>query len=200
MTPEDFLVVAQVLGPHGVRGELKCRLVTDFPDRFKRGTRVYVGSPPGEHRIAAARVSGRLVYLKIVGIGERATVDALRGSDVLVAVEDAMPLPEGQFYWRDVVGLRVEDTHGRHLGEVVDILATGANDVYVVRGDLGEILVPAIKDVVKAIAPAEGRMVVDPLPGMLPEPRPARRRSYGRPRSGPGRVPAKQMGESAAGF
>jgi 16S rRNA processing protein RimM len=68
-----------------------------------------------------------------------------------------------------VIGLRVEDaTTQELLGQVADILETGANDVYVVRGERGEILVPAIKDVVKEIDPAAGRMLIRPLPGMLP--------------------------------
>ena len=80
-----------------------------------------------------------------------------------------MNLPKGQFFWHQVIGLRVEDaaTH-ELLGEVVDIIETGANDVYLVRGQRGEILVPAIKDVVKQIDPSAGRMLIQPLPGMLP--------------------------------
>ena len=69
----------------------------------------------------------------------------------------------------DLDSRRVEDaTSHEDLGQVADIIETGANDVYIVRGAKGEILVPAIKDVVKHIDPATGRMVIQPLPGMLP--------------------------------
>lgn len=181
--PADYRVVAQVLAPHGVRGELKCRVVTDFPERFTPGARVFAGVPPRAHRITTARIAGPVVYLHLSGIGDRDAAEALRGTEVLVAPEDAVPLPEGQFYWNEVVGLRVEDTRGEALGSVVDILPTGGNDVYVVHGPLGEILVPAISDVVKEIAPREGRLVVELVPGLLPERRKPRRRRFARKRA-----------------
>lgn len=74
----------------------------------------------------------------------------------------------GQFFWHQIIGLTVETADGRQLGRVEDVLRTGANDVYVVRGDLGEVLVPAIAPVVKRIDPDAGRLVVELIPGMLP--------------------------------
>jgi 16S rRNA processing protein RimM len=110
-----------------------------------------------------------VVYLRFEGIQDRDAADALRGQDLMVAREDAVHLPEGEFFWDQVIGLRVEDTTGRILGSVKEILETGANHVYIVRpdGPGKEILVPAIKDVVQLIDPAAGRMVIDPLPGLL---------------------------------
>ena len=180
--PAGALVVAQVLAPHGVRGELKCRLVTDFPERFQKGVRVLVGEPPTPRRVVAARVSGKTVYLRLSGVPTRDAAEPLRGSDVLVTREDAVPLPPGQYFWSDVIGLRAEDRSGQDLGQVTEILATGANDVYVVQGPAGEVLVPAIKDVVLAIEPARGRIVVDLPPGLEPrEPRRVGRRRVAGP-------------------
>jgi 16S rRNA processing protein RimM len=151
-----------------VRGELKCRVVTDFPaERFKPGARLLIG--PDEARLRSARVRGNIVYLRFHGIDDRDAAEALRGLDVLVARKDAVHLPEGEFFWDQVIGLRVEDTSGKLLGSVKEILETGANHVYVVTapGQRKELLVPAIKDVVQLIDPAAGRMVIDPLPGLL---------------------------------
>jgi 16S rRNA processing protein RimM len=157
-----------VLAPHGVRGELKCRIVTDFPrQRFKRGNSVLVAG--AAYTIESARVQAPNVLLKLREVPDRTAADALRGKDVQIRAEDAVSLPKGQFFWHQVIGLQVEDasTHAV-LGRVSDILETGANDVYVVRSDAGrEILVPAIKDVVKDIDPTAGRMLIQPLPGML---------------------------------
>jgi len=157
-----------VLAAHGIRGELKCRIVTDFPTRrFKRGNTVMIKGQP--HTIQAARVQGATVLLKLEDISDRDVAAALRGAEVEVPTHDAVSLPKGQFYWHQVIGLRVEDaTSHEPLGEVIDIIETGANHVYIVRGQKGEILVPAIKDVVKQIDPAAGRMLIQPLPGMLP--------------------------------
>jgi len=160
--------VAQVLGAHGIRGELKCRVITDFPKRrFKAGNSVTL---KGErHVIQSARVQGDTVLLKLQDIADRNAAETYRGADVEVATQDAVRLPRGQFYWHQVIGLRVEHaTTGELLGQVSDIIETGANDVYVVKGEHREILVPAIKDVVKQIDPSAGRMLIEPLPGMLP--------------------------------
>jgi 16S rRNA processing protein RimM len=166
-TPE-FLVVALVLAAHGIRGEIKCRIVTDFPTRrFKRGNTVLIRGEP--HTIQGARIQGGTVLLRLEDIQDRDIAAALRGAEIEVPTEQAVSLPKGQFYWHQVIGLRVEDaTSHEPLGEVTDIIETGANDVYIVRGPKGEILVPAIKDVVKNIDPTEGRMLIQPLPGMLP--------------------------------
>jgi 16S rRNA processing protein RimM len=164
-----LLVVAQVLAPHGIRGELKCRIVTDFPkQRFKRGNAVLLD---GSGRVVqAARIQGQVVLLRLADITDRTTAEKFRGKDVMIRAEDAVRLPKGQYYWHEVIGLEVVDvTTHISLGRVSDILETGANDVYVVKTPRGqEILIPSIKDVVKDIDPALGRILVEPLPGMLP--------------------------------
>ena len=103
-------------------------------------------------------------------ISDRNVAETLRGKEVTVRREDALKLPAGEFYWHEVIGLSVVDaTTQQMLGTVADILETGANDVYVVRTPAGkELLVPAIKDVVKSIDPTTGHMVIEPLAGMLP--------------------------------
>lgn len=161
---------------------MKCRLVTDFPDRFHPGLHVFVGEPPRELTIQDARVTGDTVFLQFEQIEDRTLADSLRGAEVRVARADAVPLPAGQYFWKDVLGLRVEDGAGQVFGTVKDILATGANDVYVVEGASGELLVPAIRDVVKDIDPSQGRMVIEPLEGLLPSQTPRSRRRRTAPR------------------
>ena len=162
-------MVAQVLAPHGIRGELKCRIVTDFPQqRFKRGSTLLIDDV--EHVVRSARIQGQTVLLKLGDIPDRTAAEAFRGKEVTIRREDAVKLPEGQFYWHQVIGLAVIDaTSQQTLGTVRDIIETGANDVYVVHPPVGkEILVPAIKDVILSIDPSEGRILIHPLPGMLP--------------------------------
>jgi 16S rRNA processing protein RimM len=109
------------------------------------------------------------VLLKLEDVHDRDQATTFRGADIEVPTEQAVSLPKGQFYWHQVIGLQVEDISSHEkLGEVTDIIETGANDVYIVRGTQGEILVPAIKDVIKQIDPASGRVLIQPLPGMLP--------------------------------
>ena len=136
-TPE-FLVVAHVLAAHGIRGELKCRIVTDFPARrFKRGNTILIRGEP--HKIQGARIQGGIVLLKLEDTSDRDVAASLRGAEIEVPTEQAVSLPKGQFYWHQVIGLQVEvASTGEPLGTVADIIETGANDVYVVRGDKGE--------------------------------------------------------------
>lgn len=176
------LVVAFILSAHGLHGELKCRLVTDFPERFTPGLRLLVGGRDEVRRVRACRLQEPRVYLQLEGVDHREAAEALRGHELLVPAEEAVTLPAGQFLWRDVLGLRVETTAGEPLGHVRDILATGANDVYVVHGPRGEVLLPATHEVVKEIAPQLGRLVVELLPGLLPA-LPPRSVAARRPRS-----------------
>ena len=157
-----------MLAAHGIRGELKCRVVTDFPkQRFKRHSEVFLKGQA--HTVESARLQGQVALLKLSGIDTRDEAETWRGTDVEVPSQAVLKLPRGQFYWHQVIGLRVEDaTTHQAIGQVADILETGANDVYIVRGERGEILIPAIKDVVKRIDPEAGHMLIEPLPGMLP--------------------------------
>lgn len=120
-------------------------------------------------------VSVRKVALRdrqaIVEVEEISTLEmaeSIRGDLVYVPITDAARLPSGEHFWHEIVGLRVETADGRELGRVIEILRTGANDVYLTRGPAGEVLVPAIADVVEVVDVASGKIVVRLLPGMLP--------------------------------
>jgi 16S rRNA processing protein RimM len=182
-SPDAFLVVARVLRAHGTQGELACEIVTEFPQRFRRTKRVFLTPPAGPGRgvplagatpqpfgVRRARVAphrGRSeVILSLEEVPDRDGAEALRGWLVQVPDSEAWKLPRGRYYWHQIVGLRVVTVGGEEIGTVSEILETGANDVYVVRGDGGERLIPAIKQVVNEIAPERGEIVVSLMPGM----------------------------------
>ena len=108
---------------------------------------------------------GRLVA-KLAGVDDREAALALRGAYLQVPIDEAVSLPEGRYYWHQIIGLSVETGEGRTLGTISDILETGSNDVYVVRRDGGELLVPALKTVIRRVDLSAGRMVVDLPPGL----------------------------------
>jgi 16S rRNA processing protein RimM len=165
----NYLAVARITGAHGIRGEIRCALLTDFPDRFKRGLRVYLGDEQIPREVERARLERNRVLLKLTGVDTRTDAEALRGATMFVAETDAVRLPRGSYYWHQIVGLRVRTTDGRSLGSVAEIIETGANDVYVVRReapDEGELLLPAIKDVVQKIDLRRGEIVVELLEGL----------------------------------
>ena len=175
----SFLTVARVARPHGAAGDLACEIITEFPQRFRRVKHLYLaaarsGQPPTRREVQRARLARRgqtdQLLLKLDGVDDRNAAEALRGALVQVPESQAWKLPRGRFYQHQIVGLQAISTHGRHLGQVRDVLETGANDVYVVQTTSGELLLPAVKDVVKEISPERGVMVVELLPGMSEEP------------------------------
>ena len=169
-----YLVVGRILRPHGVRGELRVEVITGYPERLEQHRFFYLAaqdSPESVQRypVEKSRLRGKVILLKLGGYDDRNAAEALRGMLVLIPIDEAAPLEEGEYYHFQIVGLAVETETGHPLGRVVGVLETGANDVYVVHGSLGEVLVPAIEEVVLEINPEAGRMVVHVLPGMLAE-------------------------------
>lgn len=161
-----YLAVARVVAPWGSRGEVKVEVLTDFPERFAWTRQLYLG----EGRPVALegyRMQGdRFAILKLAGCDDRRAASALRGQLLQVPVEEAAPLAEGEYYFYQILGLEVWTTGGEHLGRVGEILSTGSNDVYLVRGERGEILLPAIAQVIRRIDLEEGRLIIEPMPGL----------------------------------
>ncbi len=168
-----FLAVGEVVGAHGVHGELKVELLTDDPHRFARLERVFVGlegQEPVSWPVEGYRLHKGRALLKLGHCHDRNTAQTLRGYLILVPLEEAIPLERGEYYEHQILGLDVWTVAGEHLGEIVEIIYTGANDVYVVRGtdpDRRQVLIPAIEDVVLKVDLEAGRLVVELLEGLL---------------------------------
>ena len=159
---EDRIIIGEVVGVHGVRGAVRVAPVTDFPDRLLGLAEVVLvsGGAARPVRVERSSRSGRVVLMKFQGTGTRGAAEALRGATVEIPARDAVPLPPGQFYTFQVIGLEVRTPEGKAVGRVVDILRTGSNDVYVVRPpEGGEILLPAVDSVVQRIDIGAGELV-----------------------------------------
>ncbi|HLG12083.1 MAG TPA: ribosome maturation factor RimM, partial [Dehalococcoidia bacterium] len=145
LDPATAVTVGRITAPHGIRGEVKVEPLTDFPQRFEAGSRLWLDGVP--YTVERGRWQQRNVILKLRGIDTRNQAEALPGKELLAP--QAMPIEdEGVYYLHDILGARVQETSGAALGELADVFSTGANDVYVVRGPRGEILLPALDDVV----------------------------------------------------
>ncbi|MCL6451862.1 MAG: ribosome maturation factor RimM [Acetobacteraceae bacterium] len=172
-----LIAVGQVVAPHNPRGEVRVLPLTDFPERFLRTARVFVCPPGGGEpvplRVEAARLHRGMVLLKLEGCGDMAAAERLRGSMLKVPEEELVPLEPGRYYVFQIVGLEVFTASGQCLGRVEEVLQTGANDVYVVRGRRGgrpvEVLLPALREVVRRVDLEAGRLVVELPPGLLGE-------------------------------
>nr|MDD6336633.1 ribosome maturation factor RimM [bacterium] len=159
-----YLEVAQVSRPHGVRGELKARPWTDEPGHLEGVKAVYI-KLNGEYvpfAVESCRSRPEGIYWKLSGIDTPEKVEKYRGQMVCVKREDAAPLEEGAHYIAEMEGCQVIDEQGTPIGVLEQVFRTGSNDVYSIRRpDGSECLLPAIRDVVKAVDIDEGIIRVD---------------------------------------
>jgi 16S rRNA processing protein RimM len=170
--PAERVTVALVRGLHGLRGAVRVEVLSDVPDRFAPGTVLYLEDDDQPLTVAWAGPASPGLLLRFAELDSREAVERLRDR-YLEAIPEA-PLPEGSFYWHEIVGLEARTTDGEQLGTVREVFRAGAGEVYVVSGGpRGEILVPAVRAVVTELAPAQGYLVIDPVVMALPAPRPA---------------------------
>jgi 16S rRNA processing protein RimM len=168
-TEPRFLVVGQVRKPHGVRGEVRVTPYTELPERFTWLEQVYVGQVnPTPVAIESVRFHHDTILLKLAGYDDRSGAEALRGQWLQVPEEEGIPLEEGEYYLFQLEGFLVYSDQGNLLGRLVEVMETKANNVFVVRGELGEILLPDIDEVVQEIDIENGRMTVHLLTGLIP--------------------------------
>lgn len=165
---EDFIRVGVAVSTHGLKGEMKVYPTTDDAQRFLDLRDVYIGSPHEKLCVEGARFFKNMVIVKFKGLDRIEDVERLKGLDIFVSREDAVPLEEGEYYYADLIGMKVYLSDGGYFGILKDILETGANDVYIINSEEhGEVLVPAIDDCIKDVNIEEDTMIIDLLPGLL---------------------------------
>ncbi len=181
------LVIGRVTAPFGIKGEVRVRPETDFPERFEGLEEVCLELPSGEERVVGvvqARVTPKGVLLKLEGYGDREAVECLRRSFVKVRPSMAAPLPEGRYWVHEIIGLRVFTEEGRDLGEVTEVIRSPGNDVYVTESAM----VPAVREIVREVDVEKGRMVV----ALPPEEGAEGERTGGQQGSGRRQAPAER--------
>lgn len=172
MTPDkqQYLVVGTVLKPFGFRGQVKIQVITDYPKRLLKHKTVYIGPKAQPFQVESARAHSAYVLMKFVGFDTDTSVAKLRGDIIQIPAEEAAPLKKSQYYHHQIIGLAVATADGTPLGTLTEILETGANDVYLVKTPAGkEILLPAIKSVIKKIDLETKSITVELLPGLIDE-------------------------------
>ena len=154
----DRLVVGLVRGVHGLRGMVRVEILSDNPDRFTAGSVLHRENDDRPLTILSAHRDGPGLLVRFREVNDRPAADTLRGAYLEA---DQADLPNGTFYWHDIEGCSVVTDDGEELGEVVEIFRVGESEVYVVRGEGRETLVPAVAMVVKSIDTSQKRIVVD---------------------------------------
>ena len=164
------LQIGKIVNVQGVRGEVRVIPLTDNPERYNKLEWVYIDKNgiKDKYYIESVKFLKKLVVLKFKGIDSVEAAETLRNTHILIDRKDAVKLPEDSFFICDLIGLKVIDEKGCYLGELVNVLHTGSNDVYAVKGeDDREILIPALKSVVSGISFEEGKMSVIVPKGLL---------------------------------
>jgi 16S rRNA processing protein RimM len=165
----EEILVGTIARAHGLTGEVVVDPLSDAPDRFAPGGALTAWFRSGKRRplrVASSRPFQQRLLVRFEGVATRTEADALRGAELRIARGQVAPLPEGRHYRFEMIGLEVRTPGGETLGRVADVFATGSNDVYVVRGPRGEILLPALEGVVLEVDMARGEMLVAPPPGL----------------------------------
>lgn len=165
----SWIGIGVVTAPHGVHGEVRVRVDTDFPERFAEGATLRFKGPGDAParclEVVAVRWHKGQALLTLAGVDDRDAADALRGAEIVVDRDEVKPLPAGTWYIFELEGLDVFDTAGNHLGVLQEVLGGLANDVYIVKGER-EILIPAIKQVIREVDLEKRRMTVELLEGL----------------------------------
>jgi len=150
----------------GIRGEFRVLPTTDDSERFALlvGGEIFVDGVA--HTLEKARTQKNIAVLKLADINDRNAAEVLIGAKITIPAEKALPLDDGEFYIRDLIGLCAEDENGGSIGRLVDVLHTGANDVYVIETPQGSFMLPAIKGIVRKIDLAEKKIILRLIDGL----------------------------------
>ena len=153
----ERLAVARVLGAKGLAGAVRIESLTDHPERLAAGETLWLENEAEPRRILESAWGGRVPVLQLEGVSDRSTAERLAGRYLEAP---PTPLAPDAYYWHQLIGLAVTDEAGAELGAVVEVFRAGENEVYRIQGPAGELLVPALREVVRLIDLDAGRMVV----------------------------------------
>jgi len=167
---EDFVAIGYIARTHGVKGDVKVVPLSDIPDRYTSLKKVYIKKRSGEKReysvVSAKEVKGGWIVSFVPSMTTAEAEEAV-GGYIIVPASEVPRLEKDRYYHFEIIGMVVYTEDGRYLGRVVDIFSTGSNDVYVVKEEDREYLIPAIHDIIKEMDVKGRRMVIHPMEGLI---------------------------------
>ncbi len=167
---QEFIIIGEIVASQGNKGEVKVVPLTNSLDRFKRLKAIFIRTKEGRRllKIGSLRVEKKAVILSLEGIENIEEAKSLVGSFLEVKRSEAVKLPEDTYFIFEIIGSEVYTMENELLGKIEDIISTGSNDVYIVKSqDEKEILIPAIRDVVKEIDLKRKRVIIEAIEGLL---------------------------------
>lgn len=165
----QYIEIGQIVNIHGIRGEVKVYTYTDDINALKKLKKVYLDKKGTlvEYKVQSAKINKQFLILKLEGVDTPEEANLLRQTYVKRERKPNENLGEDTFYIEDLIGLEVYDEASNFIGTLTEVLSPGANDVYVVKTEKDEILLPAIKDVVLDVDIKAGKMVVHIMEGLI---------------------------------
>ena len=163
---EKIIRVGKIVNTHGLKGEVKCIYLTDDMERFDDFDHVYIEDTKELLDIDNVRYAKGMVYLKLKGLDNINLVEKYKNKYIIIDESQMKDLEDDSYYVSDLVGLDVFDLEGEFLGKITYVYQTGANDVYELNNNR-ELLIPAIKEVVKSVNIDQGRMTIKKIEGLL---------------------------------
>lgn len=163
----DRVAVGRIIRAHGVKGEVAVLPLSDVASRFDPGSALLLGEAgQREMTVSSSRPHGRGLLVRFEEIPDRSAAEAVRGAYLFVKTADVQAPPDGEFWTHQLVGCAVATEGGRDLGTIREVMRNPANDVWAADGPDGEVLIPALKDVVTSVDVAARRIVVRDVPGL----------------------------------
>lgn len=165
----DLFAAGEIVKTRGLHGCLKVLSYLENIDNLSKLKFVYIEKNSGQNdrfALKKIQVSGTFLFIELEGVADLESAKNFIGGKVFLPNDFMEKLPEGEYYWRDIIGLDVYDEEGKRLGVIESVFPTGSNDVYVCRGEKGEILLPAIADVIRQIDINRRVMTVRLLEGL----------------------------------
>ncbi len=164
----SYVVIGKILTSWGIKGEVKVLPLTFSIDRFGEVSAVIIKRDNLEEllHIEHYRPHGRTVIIKFSEVSTPEEAEKLKGLEMKIPQSESPPLPEGEYYYYQIIGLKVYTDRGDYIGRIKEIIEAGANDVYVIEGEK-EYMVPAVEEFIKEVDIKAGKMVIQPIEGLL---------------------------------
>ena len=162
----EFLKVGRILRAWSIRGDVKVQPTAIEPEELQKFKRVFVGESHREYKVQSFRPHQNNWLLKLEGVDTRNDAELLHDQWISIERKDRPTPAKAEYFANQIIGLKVETIDGVALGEVTEILKTGANDVYVVKNNRREVLLPAVTEVIRSIDLEQGKMIVKLLEGL----------------------------------
>jgi 16S rRNA processing protein RimM len=166
----DYVVIGQILRPHGVMGKLRVEPITDDPNRFYLLKRVFLskdGLSREQAKVTDVQVGPRFVIVALDSIDSQHQAEKYRDFYIEIPRRECLPLPEGRHYIFEFIGLQVYTNSGVFVGEITDVLLLPANDVFVVTCNDREYLIPDVTEIVEEKKISSGKIIINPIEGLL---------------------------------